>query len=914
MATTGMQRDQILRDILEKPNPLSSEQKAAVISASRYNRIIAGAGTGKTEALTRRIAYLLLIKEVPSSAIVAFTFTERAAKNMKSRIYDRVEHIAGENALTSLGEMYIGTIHSFSKMILEENFDFGNHQVFDENQEMAYLLRIGWNLGLGNDRRTSYSRRCADFLRCVNMVWGEMIDPEVLKKKCPDFYEKFHRYEAILSENRILTFGKMIHAVVLHLRKKPEAINYVKCLLVDEYQDVNRAQEELIELIGKRADIFAVGDPRQSIYHWRGSDEGFFQSFSQTFPEPGEMSLKENRRSLKRVVALANDFADSFTVRYEKLSHVRKDEGNTSKIEHESEARESEWIADQIQRIRAENKLELSDFGILLRSVRTSAAPLIAEFRRRGIPFIVGGKIGLFRRPESQALGRIFAWLYPDGFWFEDNSWNRQDAVIGDDLLQTSLLSWSEATRRENPPDCLTRLSTIKKNLADKEPPHKTFKEIYHLVLTSLGYQRLEPDDPLDAAIMGNLGRFNMLLADYETASRLGGRRANWMTDLKGLCWFMNSYASQAYEEQSSDEFLSVNAVKIMTVHQAKGLEWPVVFVPALLQKRFPSSMAGRELDWFDIPRDLFDARRYEGSDEDERKLFYVAITRSRDVLVLSSFRGKGKSSEFVSNFENDVISMLRETDPLSQLMIEGTFVDDELETFSAREIINYEICPQMYRFNEVWGYPPGFEEGLGFGENLHYCLQKASELVIKEGMTTISAIATAVDEHFHLPFVSGAVMNNYKKGAKRMLIEYAKKYGGDIERIEEMEYRLEFPMHNANIMGKVDVILLKNGRSEVREYKTSEEARSFDLTAAQVRLYALGLRKVGRRADDGSVAYLKEADLRPVSINEKELIEVGAGADNLLGKILSRDFRAKPGKCCLKCDFSDICRFRTTL
>ena len=200
---------------------LSEDQKRAVLSKSRYNRILAGAGAGKTETLTRRIAYLLLVKKVEPMSIVAFTFTEKAAQSMKSRIYQRIGEISGPSAAAKLGEMYVGTIHAYAKRILEDHFGFGNHGVLNENQETAFLMRHGWSLGIQEYGRT-YAESCRNFLRTVNMVWGEMLDEEKLKRKAPKFYEKLMRYEEILEEHKLLTFGRMIYQVVLNLRKNPD--------------------------------------------------------------------------------------------------------------------------------------------------------------------------------------------------------------------------------------------------------------------------------------------------------------------------------------------------------------------------------------------------------------------------------------------------------------------------------------------------------------------------------------------------------------------------------------------------------------------------------------------------------------------------------------------------------------------
>lgn len=178
-------REEILKAILETPRPLSEEQKRAVLSKSRYLRIVAGAGTGKTETMTRRIAYLLLYENVSPSEIVAFTFTEKAAQSMKSRIYERVRQLKGDEACARLGEMFVGTIHSFCFRLLEEKFGYGDYDPLDENQEMALILRYGWSLGLGD--RGNYTESCLEFMNSVEVVYNELIPKEELEKKLQNF-------------------------------------------------------------------------------------------------------------------------------------------------------------------------------------------------------------------------------------------------------------------------------------------------------------------------------------------------------------------------------------------------------------------------------------------------------------------------------------------------------------------------------------------------------------------------------------------------------------------------------------------------------------------------------------------------------------------------------------------------------
>lgn len=241
--------DKLTEKILTEPRPLSDRQRRAVLCDRTHIRIIAGAGAGKTETLTRRIVYLLLVQQVEPSAIVAFTFTEKAAQSMKSRVYERVKHLGGDDICARLGEMFIGTIHGYCYRLLEEHFGYGDWGVLDEKQEMAYLMRVGWALGLG--RSGYYATNCEDFINTLNVYYGEMIPEEALrKKKDREFLEKLRRYEASLDQHKRLTFNRMVQLAVENLQRRPEVAEHVKYLIVDEYQDINHAQDELIRLIG----------------------------------------------------------------------------------------------------------------------------------------------------------------------------------------------------------------------------------------------------------------------------------------------------------------------------------------------------------------------------------------------------------------------------------------------------------------------------------------------------------------------------------------------------------------------------------------------------------------------------------------------------------------------------------------
>ena len=904
----------LTRKILQTPSKLSREQARAVVCGRRFVRIIAGAGAGKTETLTRRIVYLLLVKGCQPSEIVAFTFTEKAAQTIKDRVYRRVAEIAGPEKTANLGEMFIGTMHSYAQRLLDDHFGYGIHDVFDENQEAAFIMRHGWSLGLqtfgGN-----YAEGCLNFLHTANLVWDEMLDPKTFGADAKLFTEALGKFAGLLDEMKRLTFGRMMLLAVTKLAEKPSVVAGVKHLIVDEFQDINKAQNRLIEVIGRTASVFVVGDPRQSIYQWRGSDERYFSAFTKRFKGTQTFDLRENRRSAWSLVTAANSVSKHIANgRFKPMKHVREGTGQLVVYNGDKPENEADWVAQQIRTLVDSGKAKYSDIAILMRSVSTSAPPLLEALKTRGIPVLIGGKVGLFRKPEAQAMGRIFSWFWDGGFWVED-SWKWGNQIRGPALLETAFEKWKLGTGLGIPNDVSDRLEQIKGDLRSGKSGYQNFTEIYHAVLNAMDISQFDFHDTNHLTVMASLGRFGEILTDYETASRLGGRTPKWEYDIKNLCWFLNSYATSAYDDNNPTSVWEIDAVNVMTVHQAKGLEWPIVFVSSLVDRRFPSVMVGRPQKWCGVPRDKFDAQRYEGTEDDERRLFYVAITRARDALVLTYFRRTANSasrSRFLEEMELGKAVLLSDVGSIPSVRVEPVDVSDELAILSAGEIIEYDRCPHLFLLGNVLRFQPGLHFGLGFGKSLHYCLRRASQMVKEDGIDAVSAVATAVDEEFHMPFAGGKVFDDFKRRGREILVEFARKHKGEFPKIEEVEYRLEFPVKGATVTGRVDVILRDGGGLEVRDYKTSEDKRDTKELDTQVQIYTLGLKKLGRNVTSGSVAFLEQAKVSPISVAPDRLEGVMATSEKVVEAISDSSFEPDPSKeKCGACDHAAICRWK---
>jgi DNA helicase-2/ATP-dependent DNA helicase PcrA len=897
-------------------NDLSSEKIKVVESEKRFLRIVAGAGTGKTTTMAMRIVYLLSNGAKPED-IVAFTFTERAAQNMKSRIYEKVKKVKPE-LCNHLGKMFIGTIHAFCFQTLQDEFGFGNYEVLDENQEMAFLLRHGWELGLSPNSKLgltkNYTENCSIFLRSVGVVFDELIlidNPKELREKSPDFFKEFEKYSGLLDGHRLLTFNRIIYLMIKKITENRRPIEHIKHLIVDEYQDINRAQEKLIDLLGQSASVYIVGDPRQCIYQWRGSTEDSFTRFTEIFKDVDTVNVSENWRSCSSVVNTANAFAKSLSSKYDDIRPKRPERGKVIKVAFQNEMKEAGVIVNTIKRIVEKEKLcDYSDIAILFRSVKTSADPFIEAMKRENVPFIVGGKVGLFKRDECQLVGRLFAWLDDNGFWKPDLY--GRETIDGEDLLESSSELWENSFGNGSFPE--KRLREWKRNFLDghfKGLLTQAFQEL----LLILGFLNLDQKDKSHAAMMANLGRFNALLTDFQSSIVRGGDKFDFQKDIKNLCWFLSSYGLNSYEQQMPDDIRGVSAVQLLTVHQAKGLEWLAIFIPSLTNRRFPSGNVGRKQNWL-VSKDLFPVERYEGDIDDEKRLFYVAVTRARDFLCLSYFTQMSKSNYPMT--ETDFLKPLSlQVLPDENIEVEKlkkVLKDDEIHTFTGGEIIEYGRCPYFYRLRHVWNYQSQFSPMLGFGKSLHHVLRITCEKMKREKISPKEALESVFDDEFHLPYAPLDIRDRAIESARKTLENYVIKHENDIKNFEEVEARLEFPLQRSTIVGKIDVIIGPESSLQVRDYKTSEEVTSVEEAEMQVRLYTLGLNITWKTIKSATIAFLKEekeiSQIKIVTVTSQDLDAAKNKATQAINEILNGNWKATVGKHCDKCDYKNICRY----
>lgn len=885
-------------------------------------QIIAAAGSGKTEVVSQRVVDLLA-EGVPARGIVAFTFTERAAEELKNRITRRVEERLGRTALDLLGGLFVGTIHAYCFRLLQQHVPrFETYDVLDDNQLTAFLTREANRLAIrqldpaGRDRLFAAIEA---FLQSVDVVENELLDPTAMPEP---FQTVLRDYLTALERYRLLTYGQQIASAVREL-ERPEVAATVhvelRHLIVDEYQDVNPAQERLIELLaGADVHLCVVGDDDQAIYQWRGSDVENIVRFADRYPNVTSFTIIKNRRSRPDIIRRANQFATTIPGRLDKTMETHRPAGSGPEIvvwHSPTELDEAGWIAQVI--------LDLADEGVAYRDiailVRTSAAypRLVDQLATFDIPVQPGGRTGLFEQREAEVLGKAIVWLtgldWRSGF--ARGAPVTDDSLI-DDFQRVFQLDRPGRTR-------VGRFLRQWKTVVPRTDRRADLVGEFYELLAELDVREWDLADTRQVNRLGTLARFSSLLADYESVRRrarpdadvvgeqVGGEdRGTWY--YKNLGLHIINYAGGAYEGFDGEPDFALNAVDLTTIHRAKGLEWPVVFVPSLTANRFPTSKAGQRQQWL-VPRHMFAAARYEGGDADERRLFYVAATRARDWLSLSrhlrvKVRAAAPSPYWLEHRDLEV-------DPgdIAVSEIEAVHsADDDPISVSYSEMASFLDCAQAYRLRTLLGFEPRLAPELGYGKAVHHVLRTVADATKETGaVPTPGEVEAILDSSFFLPTANKPAHRQLKDSARRLVNEYTASHADDLFRIWETERPFELHLDGVTINGRADVILDREGGVDtalaILDYKTSTSAMSEH--ELQLQVYADAGRREGLDVRAAYVHDLKAGVRGSVPVDQAAIEQAEGTVTEAAVRLRQRDYIPNPGSRCRRCEVRLVCR-----
>ena len=987
----------------------TDEQRQAIEHVHGPMLVVAGAGTGKTTVLARRIAHLIRSEAARPDEILAVTYTRNSAAELMNRVaailypeegqqslYPEMNRPKAARKLMAKG-LQAHTFHSYCYRLLN---DAGNtFQLLDDNDLFVLLRRRVGELKLRHYIKSAdpgkflkellgFFDSCHDELRTPDdydayvkqLERGEiplprmgktkdaaaMSDEEVLGR-CQEVAYAFRYAENLLQQEGLGTFGHIMSRAVDLLSRRQSVLQRMqrraRFILIDEFQDSNVAQIKLASLLGgHEANVFAVGDPDQAIYQFRGATSGAFDQFLKTFGahRVQRVTMSANRRSTPPILRCAHqaikcnpaivsvEAADRGWPR-QPLTCARL-EGDAmaaaappvQAVVYNNYEQEASFIADAIVAMRAQRpEMEFGTIAVLYRN-HHHRERIVAELQQRGIPVRVKG-VDLFDTPElrdAMAVLRILDSAHPVAlfrvaalpqFNVDAERFRAQLALAGRDGSAEAAL---EETPGGKPVIELIRrarryLISAGNNIAEAL---KIAQQEFGLP-DSMPLRRLIDfadrwsNKPKQIVEHGTLNEF----LDYVGLFQEAGGALLEETDED------DPVAALAPQELGNAP--SQDAVQLMTVHAAKGLEFPCVFVARVCSSSFPSNYKEPLVEF---PRQLrskdtaADADPRTLHEQEERRLFYVAMTRAMDELYVCGKIARGKTSiptkyirELVSEaglvLKGAITSRLLEPELISSIHAAAEPLlnvsqwtqlpprdDGHLHSLSASAIQQYENCPLAYKLKYDWRLPEEASAALQFGSAMHLAL-KAYFDGVRAGHSPDeeTVIACFLDELTKSKIDEPLQRQMYEKDGRDQLTALLRsELGRPRGEILETERRFKVQIAGAQVSGRFDRLdRVDGGEVEVVDFKTGKPKTQEDADESlQLSIYALAARSLGHTPSALVFINLQNGIAIESRRSAQQLLEAEKLVADVAAKIAAGEFEPKPGPACGRCSYHSIC------
>ena len=964
---------------------LNEAQRRAITHGEGPLLVIAGAGTGKTRVITERIRYLLQTDESLSGEnILGLTFTNKAAGEMKARVV----RATGERGK----DVTLATFHAFCEGLLKEAAP--ERLMIDKVDHWILLRRNLERLKLDKYRRLAdpgqflndfveFFSRCQDELvsaedyqRYADGLAAQLeaeraaLDEDTFKERAEEvalqqeIARAYRASEELLREKKRVSFGSLITGAVELLETNTERRQTLqekyRYILVDEFQDTNIAQLRLLELLaGDQKNIVAVGDNDQAIYRFRGASFGSFKLFLERFAgwREGEdstqfrVSLVENYRSTPNILRLATQVIAQNTVSADfpkKVLSANKEESEKVRIvELETEEDEARWIASELQRLHAAGR-KWRDFAVLYRQ-HAHRDELVEELSRHKIPFVIS-KLSILDHP---LVKDVLAYLRLIATPFDDLACARVLAALAWELEPADLVRLAERARKEK--KALYDMLQLPQGQLPFDGSHAALGRLVEF----LSEQRKTLRRRTAREILADL------LDWLEVAQRAGAQDRKYVTRLtefvkewepksetRGLAEFVEylGYYSQAGGTISLEDDFPGDAVQLMTVHGAKGLEFPQVFLLRINNKKFPAAERSRV---FEFPAALM--KEGEPAEQfhiqEERRLFYVALTRAENRLTLTTLtEKKGKIPVFVEDILMDPAIKRRDVHQMSPKLPEvnstekkeapgaadsqlfpasaeppkifSRIADWALEfhpptpeplTLSPSAVSGYRSCPQQYLFSRSWSLKEGPKAVLSFGSVMHTTIKRFVDQLRKGVKLPFEEVARIFEtEWSSAGFEDDYQERGYKEDGLEQLRAFHAAMLEDPPKVLEQEKSFELPLeNNVTIIGRMDQVnSLGRNDVEIIDYKTGKPKKVADAKKdLQLSLYALAAKEIFEWNPVRLVFYyLQNNQTQATTRDAKQLDEAQKIVLEAAADIRAGEFPPKPGFICRNCAYKPIC------
>jgi DNA helicase-2/ATP-dependent DNA helicase PcrA len=844
---------------------LTTSQQNAVNTVNQHLQMVACAGSGKTTTMVARILNLLKQPDIKPENIVAVTYSKKAAASLKQKIYKEYER--ENNSLEGLADMYIGTIHGYCFWLLQNySDDYKNYELLEDVQTRLFMKRFKNNSGItdvqyhpktGNPYSLVYDRMANAKLQEAIGAYKTFLD--ISREYGADkldtaLQNHISKYEQLLDSKSKFDYTSII-VKTLALLEQGHFDNYivstVKHLIVDEYQDVNDAQERILSYFNNKGVLLCVvGDDDQTIYHWRGSNLTYIRDFQTRYQNVRREDLDLNFRSSCGITDIARQVIQNNQNRLVKqMNSDNKQSYETGDIvafDFDSRQAEVDFIISKIQQLvgvqyTKDNKtfgLNYDDIVILVSSVK-KIPELIQALQDNDIDFIVEGTQKLFEADEIQAVCAAFEMMFEVILSYDKDTFDRASIQINDELVQ----KWSPYSPLDNT-EIKTALTDFIVFFHETDAYEYTIqKNLKNLFadLRLIGYVE-------DEKILYNWGKFTEIINDFEKIYL----DMEPTYKLRAFQVFLRDDAPSIYPEGwLSPSFKTIRCLRIMTYHQSKGLEFPVVFLPFLTKNSiFPLRKPGGMSAW-GIFNDSSIQRAYDNDDESHRRIFYVGITRSEKFLFMTRSPQPYGNGKTYRNAAQPYIEAKNSPYASQSLALDIAYPQSQEKKFSADEVItlNFSLlkdlfdCPFKFEMLNVFGFHSPLDIRMGYGRSVHNMLDYVHKNYPLISQFTDQVIQNIVERYLYLPFGSPILVNEMKKKAFKHLRSYIVNNQANFQNILFSEKTIDYSINEyLFIDGRIDLIRDSlNNTITIVDFKSSSEVLSREQIKNQLMVYVLG-------------------------------------------------------------------------
>lgn len=941
-------------------------QRRAITTTEGPLLITAGPGTGKTFTLVKRVAYLIVEKGVAPSQIMVATFTEKAAKELVTRISTELAEYGVE---FDVGEMYVGTFHSICLRIIKEHLEYSkvskNYRIadtFDQQyivfqrynrfRELEHFDHFPQTYGVW----ATASRICS----VANTLAEELIDPdELMVDDLPEVRacaEIAKTYREVIAESNWLDFAT-IQTEAYELITKNQAVlddlSYgIRYVMVDEYQDTNYIQEQLTMLFGSNGNICVVGDDDQGLYRFRGATIRNILEFPQKFPEGlcERIDLSLNYRSDPDIVWFYNDWMERTAgprfrfdwdgYRFEKKIVAHRSKGNAPAAVGKIDVEDGDDWCDAVHRfvLNLKNSGSIDDYNqiaFLFRSVKHSNARDLADYlEANGINVYSPRSNSFFDRDEIRLLVGILLLLFPTYVQrIERRDFNYVDEALLKYYVDCIVYANGMLVEDESLP--------LRRWIASLGRVHMALSGNTDYALSGLVYQmfEFEPfrsmlDTPLDTGVhdqraVRNLSTFIGVTSKFEYLQRVDIFTPKTIDKI--LERFFNTYLRflrmggiDEYEDE--EEYVPSGCVPFLTIHQSKGMEFPVVVVDSLYSTPTKSND-----ELMLLIKDRYGNREeYEPIETikyfDFWRLYYTAFSRAQDLLVLthrpSANRKIGKAFEAPYS----ELATISDDYPFELFDFHAVKESDLKPTLSFTSHISlYEGCSLQYKFFQELGFSPVRVGATLFGRLVHQTIEDVHRAVLRDEQETVTPDNVQMWFQANYDTLSGSehayLSEIVLAAARRQVMRYVERRNGQWDDIMAAEVQIGLAKQDYIIHGTVDLIRGVDGTVELVDFKSekkpdvNKDYELLDKYRKQLLLYAhLVEEKTGEKVSRMHLYYTGVESGNPevsFSRDNSSIDAVAAEFDDVAHKILDKDYRCRSSnnKLCENCDFRYYCK-----